>query len=241
MASPKNDAAIPADEVEAIIASRVEAVIAERIGPALAKQIESMGGYGAARSDAGDKSWMEGLALAIASIGSQNDRVKPVPPEELAKRVRAREALEELIERTYQAQVTPLYQITAKVFLGEQLIQPAVIGPDRRAVPTEIGWWGIPNEFMRPINPEAEAIHKLFMESIGGGKVKTPKLRITAMGQVVRSGGMPLDGGRDVAAASRAGRDDNGRDAVTIQGRGAVTQPTTRILGTLMPAARGTV
>jgi hypothetical protein len=212
---------IPASEVESIIAAAVDRQVKAALEKAMAAAPKT--------SHSEMAEFTEKLALAINSVNDQKGSQKPVPPEELARRAKAKAAMEALIEETYQRGAKPLYKLTGKMYLGEQL---------RRARPVEIGWSSVPNQHMEPINDEAKAIMALFMESIGGQKLKAQPVRVTAGGLVVRSGGMSIDGGRD--SAPRVGRDDLHfrRDEPTVVGRGSPMQAETRILGTVMPAAR---
>jgi len=220
---------IPASEVEAIIAATVERQVKAALEKAMSNQ--------APQSEMAE--FTEKLAMAINSVNDQGKSQKPVAPEELARRNKARVAMEELIERTYERGVQPMYKLTAKVYLGEQLIQPVEIDQGtKRAIPQQIGWFGVPNQHMDPLNEEAENIMALFLQSIGGKKLKAAAIRVTPGGLVVRSGGMPVEGGR--GPAPRVGRDDAGyRDQPAFRGRaqGGI-HAETRILGTVMPAAR---
>lgn len=232
-AAEKTKDMIPADEVENILADRVAAEVAKQLETIQA----SLSALKTAQPASGDAaSWMEALAQEIARVSNGGIGQKPVPPEELEKRRKARERMEALIEKTVQAGVQPTYRLTAKVYLGEQMIQPIYIDrATKMPAPMEIGWWAIPNEYMHPTNPEAEAIHAAFLESIGGAKKHT-RLRVTPGGLVVRSGGMPAEGGRDSAAAVRTGPDVY---HPSIRGKGNESHAVeTRILGTLMPPAR---
>ena len=227
------------DDVEARIEARVRAEVSARVAAEVAAQLadirETLGTLTkAAPSTAGDTSWMEALAIAISGVTDQEIGRRRVPPEEVAKRLKARERLEKAIQATVDAGVQPNYTLTQKCYLGERIIEPFWVDRNRVAQPTEIGWWGIPNEFMHPINAEAEAIHALFLESIGGTKKRVSGLRVTPGGLTVRSGGLAPEGGRDTAP--RVGRDIH---EATVKGRGAEQRYVEqRVLGTLMPPAR---
>lgn len=236
-------AALP-DDVERIIAERVavevarlEAERAGQISDEVAKQLASFRdsfspGIASALTDKGA---MDGLAMAIAGITDQEVGRKRVPPEVMAKRIRAREDMEKLIGETLQRGVQPVYGLTQPCFLGEQMVQPYWSDPATKTVKqTEVGWWSVPNEFMHPKNEEAKAIHILFLESIDSHKKHGANLRVTVGGLVVRSGGMDPTGGR--GTAPRVGRDINEPSLVGRNGDRPEVQ--TRILGTLMPAAR---
>ena len=216
-------------EVEKRLATQAEAfeaMMAQML--AAVPQPQSLGGFG-------DKATLEMLALAIADANDDKRGRERVSPEEQAKRIRAREKMERLIDKTVEAGTQPVYGLTQMVYLGERLVRPYWVDKATRVTrPTEIGWWGVPDEFMRPVNPEAEAIYALLLESIGGRKRRGQTLRVTPGGLTVRSGGMNPDGGRD--QAPRVGRD---LAAPTVRGNaGEQAYVEQRILGTLMPPAR---
>jgi len=227
---------IPADEVERIIAERVAAATRDTVAGEVARQLaefrESLAGVASAAPNAsGDTSWMAALAMEISKVGDQNAGRAVVAPEEIAKRNKAKARLVDLLEATIAAGVQPDYTLRQMVYLGDRKIQPFWVDRNRVAHPTEIGWWGEPNQYMEPVNAPARAIMELYLESIGDTR-KTANLRVTAGGLVVRSGGMNPEGGRDQAPQV-------GRDAPTIKGRGAETKTVEqRILGTLMPPAK---
>lgn len=222
---------IPASEVEAIL----QKAIATSQADMMARFEERLTAFQPqAISSLNDKGAMEALAMAIAGVTDQEIGRRRVPPEEMAKRVRAREAMEELITQTVKNGVQPVYKLTQKCFLGERMIEPYWIDrATRSAKATEVGWWGIPNEFMHPANAEAEAIHALFLVSIDSN-VKRANVRITPGGLVVRSGGLNPEGGRD--QAPQVGRDIH--EPSLVGRNGDRPEVLTRILGTLMPPAR---
>lgn len=229
--APDEEPMIPASEVEAILQKAIatsQADMMARFEERLAAfQPQAMAGMT-------DKGAMEALAMAIAGVTDQEIGRRRVAPEEMARRIRAREAMEALITRTVEAGTQPVYKLTQKCFLGERAIEPYWIDrATRSAKATEVGWWGIPNEFMHPVNAEAEAIHALFLESIDSHK-KRANVRITPGGLVVRSGGLNPEGGRD--HAPKVGRDMH--EPSLVGRNGDRPEVLTRILGTLMPPAR---
>ncbi len=158
-----------------------------------------------------------------------------LPPEEVARRAKARAEMDALITATIERGVQPVYTLTQQVFLGEQIIQPYYVeGVGKPAKSTEIGWWGVPNEYMHPANDEAREIHILFLQSIDSNKKRGANLRVTPGGLTVRSGGLAPDGGRDVSP--HVGRDIH---QPSLAGRnGERPEIHTRVLGTLLPASR---
>lgn len=230
---------IPADEVERIMAERIAAAVEAanaaseaRITAQLDAFKQSLASSGP--SSGGDTTWMKGLAEAFADVTDRQQGRPRVSPEEQSRRNTAHERMVALIDKTVERGVQPTYTTTNVVYLGEQIIRPIYIDRSTKLpAPMEIGWWAIPNEFMQPTNEQAREIHALFLESIGGAK-KHARLRVTAGGLTVRSGGMNPEGGRD--SAPRVGRDTH---VATIKGRGNESHAIeTRILGTLHPAAR---
>lgn len=120
-----------------------------------------------------DMKWMRQLAMAMAEISDQGTSRKRVAPEVLAKRAEARDHMATLIVEARAKKLKPDYRLVAQVQLndpktGPRLLQPFRIDKDKRAVPVEIYWSGVPNEAMRPLNDTAKAIYRAFMESIGG-------------------------------------------------------------------------
>lgn len=234
---------LPVDDVERIIAERVAAEVARldaersaRLDDLISQKLSNFNP--ANTSGFGDKSMMEALAEAIYAVSNEGQDVhrRRVPPEVMAKRVRAREEMEALIKKTIdEGAEQPVYKLTRACYLGEQMIQPYWTDRATRTTKaTEVGWWGVPNEYMHPANEIAEKIHALYLESIDSHKKIAPGLRVTPGGLVVRSGGMNPDGGRD--SAPRVGRDIH---EPSLSGRnGDRPEVQTRILGTLMPPAR---
>lgn len=227
---------IPAEEVERIVEDKVEqarVVFAAQMAQQLEEFKKSFSpGMVSSLTDNGA---LEALATAISAATDRDHGKVHVPPEEVAKRVRAREAMEALILRTFDAGgEAPAYNLTQKCYLGEKHISPMWADVATRTTKaTEIGWWDVPNEFMHPVNEKARAIHALFLDSIGGVKKRGENLRITPGGLTVRSGGLDPQGGH--GPAPRVGRDIHQPEIVGRNGeRSSIV---TRILGTLMPPA----
>jgi hypothetical protein len=231
---------VPIEEVDRLVGERVaefesrqEEMIDAAVAAHLAKIEASLETARAAAPGAtSDISWMATLAQEIARVSNGGVGQKTIPPEEIERRKVANEKLLVLLETTFKAGVQPTYRLTNVCYLGEQIIRPIYIDrATKMPSPTEIGWWAIPNEFMHPTNEQAEGIHSLFLESIGGHK-KVARLGITAGGLTVRSGGMDPSGGSTHMPGV-------GRDMPTIRGKANETHSIeTRILGTLMQPAR---
>lgn len=124
--------------------------------------------------------FVEGLAKAIAEVGNQGTGKTVIDPAVLAKRAKAREKMVEHIIVARQAGITPRYMLTAKVYLGDRLIEPVWTDNQRVEHRQVVKWNSVPNECMVPAEPEnegerpaceaAKRIHDAFCESIG----KTP-------------------------------------------------------------------
>ena len=161
---------IETDEFKAAVQAEVQALL-----PKLAAEIAAARSAAGTKEEAGDpdKNWMRELAMAMAEISDQGTNRKRVAPEILAKRVAARDKMMKLLIETRAQKLKPDYRLVALVQLndpktGPRLIQPFRLDKDKRPVPVEIIWYGVPNEAMKPLNEPAKAIYRAFMESIGG-------------------------------------------------------------------------
>ena len=97
----------------------------------------------------------------------------------------ARAALEERISA-----FMPRYRLRNKVHLDEQLVDPGWVDRSHVLQQTEIGWPGVPNEAMIPINEVARQIFAAFVDSIGSvdkqHQVRQQPLKATARGLIVK-------------------------------------------------------
>jgi hypothetical protein len=135
------------------------------------------------------------LALAIGEIGDQGTQRKRVAPEILAQRAKAQTKLDALVaecqhevtearhakaglkpnstewaqQDNRERKFTPEYRVIGKVYFGERIIEPYRSGGPKGTppVPTEIAWFGEPNDALRPLNKIAEELYFLFKESRG--------------------------------------------------------------------------
>lgn len=222
-----------AREPELIAAADVERIVAERVRAAeerLAAVIAGLGGV--AKPDAIS---MDALAMAIATLTDQGTGRKRIAPEEMTKRDKARERMTDLIEKANRDQSEPAYKLRHIVYLGERRVNPAWIDERHRQQATEIGWYGVPNEAMEPMNDVAKAIYAAFEESIGAvGKRDLGAVSVTASGLAI------IKGAAQIPEAEHTGQTSGrGNMAPTIRGRGAPAPAVeTNILGTIMPPAR---
>lgn len=137
----------------------------------------------------GSQDWMQTLAVTLAEIGSQGTGRKTVAPHILKQRDNARDRMVDLIVAARADKRAPKYQLRNKVVLAERVIEPFWITSDKKTKPTEIDWYGVPNEVMVPINDTAKEIHGAFMDSIGTVERVAPedRLGVTPGGLVVRN------------------------------------------------------
>lgn len=226
---------IPADEVESIIEREVRARVArevERVLPEMAANWAQPGNQGASTDNL-----MQGLALAIAQLTDQGSgRQKRVPPEVLIAR---QEAHDRMIARIKLAQAKgeqPFYKLTGKVFLDEQLINPIWIDSQHRQQPQEIGWPGIPNSLMDPVNDVAKEIFAEYLTWVGEDFVQKPRVdMVTSRGVVIMRQNQGPDPG-----ASRTPFGDPTPGGVMVMREGR-PEPATRlkhVLGTVAEPAR---
>jgi hypothetical protein len=149
---------------------------------------------GAAPPDMGQfAALFDRMAMAIAEISDQGTSRKRVAPEILAQRAAAHKRAVERIILARERDEKPEYRLVGKVYLAERLIDPYMPGPDKRPIPTEIVWRGMPSEAMRPINEVAIEIYREFKLSVGSkeelkGQDNRP-LWMTPGGVVVKGDG----------------------------------------------------
>lgn len=170
--------AVAAASAEAI--ARAKAEIHAEVEPLIAALRQSKG-EGAVEGDI--QSMFRQMAMSFAEIADQDQGRKRVPPEELAKRARARSQMEEAIIRArhkveaYMAATgqtmdpgpdAPTYLATGKSYLGERIIQPFEVDEaTKKPYPVRFTWTDAPNEAMAPLNEAAHEIFGFFKTSIG--------------------------------------------------------------------------
>lgn len=109
-----------------------------------------------------------GLAAAIAEMSMQGrPGPKPVSPEVARVRREAHEQCVKLVLKARKESLEPEYRLIGKVYFNERMIEPYRRLPDKRVVPQEIVWTGLPNEAMVPVNDVAREIYSAYKESIG--------------------------------------------------------------------------
>jgi hypothetical protein len=150
--------------------------------------------------EAGDKSMMQELAMAISQLTDQGSGRSRVAPEIIAMRNESRKKMVDLIIEARAEGKVCTYQLRNKIHVDDRIIEPFWIRSDHTSQPTEIDYVGVPNEAMVPMNDTAKAIFNAFKGSIGSiiaGKGKDghslpdmERLGITPKGVVIRNGGV---------------------------------------------------
>ncbi len=164
--------------IEAI--ARAKADIHAEIAP-LIDALRQSKGEGQVEGD--QMSFARQMAMAIAEIADGDQGRKRTPPEELAKRARARAQMDEAIARArrkadeYRAATgqardpgpdAPEYLALGKSYLDETLVEPfEVDAATKRPYPVKFVWFSAPNEAMAPLNETAHEIFTHFKVSIG--------------------------------------------------------------------------
>ena len=179
-----------------------------------------------------------GLASAIAEMSMQGrPGPKPISPAEKAKRDAAHERCVRLVLKARRENAEPEYRLISKVYFNERLIEPYRRLPDKRVVPQEIVWTGLPNESMVPVNDIAREIFSAYKESIGSVEL-IPTLDnrpvwVTQSGLTVK-GDPPK---RAFVAAPQAFDDRLG----VRHDNNNPTEAYVRVLGTIAPPAKQNV
>ena len=173
----------------------VAAAVQEAIGPVIG-QLTAARGVSGAEPQAGDRNMMQELALAISELTTQGTGKVRVAPEVMMKREEARKRMINLIIAARAEKKIPTYQLRNKVLLNERLIEPFWINSAHQSMPTELDFWGIPNDAMVPVTDTAKEIFQAFKDSVGNvhgvkgvesGLPKDDELGITRGGLVVRN------------------------------------------------------
>ena len=132
--------------------------------------------------------------MAIAGLTDQGSGRKRLSPDVVKARENAFERMMDRIDEAHKAQKAPLYRLTGFVILdsgdpkiGHIRIPPVWIEPQTHIhKPQEVGWPGIPNSMMVPINETAEGIYAEYLKWIGEDAAHTPRVdRVTHGGVVV--------------------------------------------------------
>lgn len=202
--------------------------------------------------DASASGLMAELAMHIATLNEQGGGRKRVSPEVLAERAKAHEQAISLILEARKRGLKPEYQLVAKVYLNERMVEPfRMDSATKRPIPTQIVWSGMPSEAMRPLNAVARDIYKAFKASIGS---KTDIQKRLDKPLWMTSGGLVVAGDpprrREVAAAHAFDDDLNVSgdrkpaepnefaDDLDVKNPHDPTAPFVHVLGSVAPPAR---
>lgn len=195
-AGRKSRATIEAEMTQSpAFAAAVSMAVQEQLA-AFLPQLQAARGVAGTAPEPADRGMMQELALAISELTTQGTGKVRVAPEVLMKREQARERMTKLIITARAEKKVPTYQLRNKVLLNDRLIEPMWSGSDHIARPTEIDFWGVPNDAMVPVNDIAKEIFAAFKDSVGSvhgvkgvenGLPKEDDLGITRGGLVVRN------------------------------------------------------
>ena len=143
------------------------------------------------------RSFAEEFAMAIGALTDQGTGRARVAPEVMRMRHEAKDKMIALIIEARAEGKVPTYQLRNKIEANQRIIEPFWVSSDHKTHPTEIDYWGVPNEAMVPISDPAKAIFKAFKDSIGSvvaGKglhghslPNMETLGVTPKGMVVRN------------------------------------------------------
>ena len=161
MAGRKPRAAAEADreEQEAELQARVDARVKELFQQLAAEASD--------KPDTGISGLMSDLVVAMKKMSDPQSQKKHLSPEELRLMEEGREEMVRHIMEAHERNEWPRYRLTRKVYLAEQKIEPQVLdASNRKMVPQDVDWRGVPSEAMVPINEAARKIHAAFMKSI---------------------------------------------------------------------------
>lgn len=217
----------------------VARAVAAEMAKLPASQLAAMSGNAAP-----DSAFAQSLALALAEFNEQGGGKKYVDPKILKSRRDASEKMWELILEAHKNGRTATYQLTHKVVLADELIEPFWLDTDHTAKPTVIDWNGAPNGAMIPMNETAKAIFEQFKVSVGSTDSAVPArpMGMTPGGLVVHGGAVPKrrgDAGRlpqyGENATAESMREQSGL-SVHHKTAAGQSQPT-HILGSIFPPA----
>lgn len=127
----------------------------------------------AGAANEGDGKWMQQLALAIAEMSAQGSGRAPVDPAILNAREEGKKRMRQVLIECRAAGALPTYRLRHKVQLnlgdklGEAVIDPMWIGNDHIHYPREIGYNGVPNLAMVPLDDWAKRIFHEFEVWVG--------------------------------------------------------------------------
>jgi hypothetical protein len=235
----ENNQNAPASFTETREFKEAVAQAAASMAQEIRKEILSQFGDAPISAKSEDRTFAEGLAMAIAQLGDQGTGRKRIAPEILKFRAEAMDRMRDLIVKAKKEGRVATYTLKGKVYLDEQIIEPKWIDSQHMTQDTEIDWPGVPNEMMVPKNATAKEIHAAFQDSIGSSEtpVTDDDYWVTANGLVVRGAG-PVSGHRQFQKV----HGESSGEGVRIAHKAQMTRKQDiHVLGTLHPPAQQTV
>ena len=188
---------------------------------------------------------MQKLAMHIAELTDQGSGRKPrESPEVVQRREKAHDRMVELIKKARAEGRVPAYRLVNKTVLAEQLIDPFFLGPDKIPRPTEIEWFGKPNDAMQPISDAAREIYAAYREWVGDVEetraLQNQPLWMTSGGLVVRGAPMArrVVGGLDAVTMEQQAPPIPSYDGFKVRQAIDPTASHVRVLGTVAEPAR---
>lgn len=236
--TPEFKAAVAAAAAEQAVA--LEKRILDRIAALRAAENDAAVTPGAPAS--ADPSFAQALAVAIGELGSQGvGKQQIISPAILAERAKAKTRMVDLIIEARHNGTAPVYGLTGKVHLADQLLEPIYIdSATKRQKQTEIDYFGVPNHFMQPLNDVAKAIHAEFLASVGSSVHTSADdsrlMSVTARGTVIRGGSHATQ--RIVDLENTMGQPANAEGLRIRHDDASANVSEIAVLGTLAPKAR---
>lgn len=226
---------------------------------AVARVLEALANKQAAEpatSQAGNEmlAFVQQLAKSIAEVGNQGTGKVVVDPSVMQSRENARVQMMTLIAEAWRDQVPPEYELSGKVHLNDQIIEPLWTDALKKTHRTKIVWYGPPNIAMSPVsgNDRAKGIYDSFCEWIGRAPGISANLRaVDQKGRLVSPGGnvfqdlepIPREYGRSTLVIEEGAMPPREvpHNGLEIAGQGANSRGRSvevPILGTIAPPAR---
>lgn len=215
----------------------VDAAVEERVGAAVEDALRRFAAAapasapvtnGQSAADGSAVVLADRLSVQLAKLTGQGIGQNYVDPEIIARQksatIEMRELIDELRGRNDEPQWKLVGQIHIKLGnLGFALVEPFYRDAAKKRAQTEIGSYAIPNLAMRPLNPAAEKVWRLFTASIGRSEVgdeETEEWELTQAGATIRKGVRPprdaTDGALEADGVRIIRGDDPGKRKVQV-------------------------
>ena len=196
--SPKTEAPVlvmTQEQLDEIIAAATNAARTDVMGDVV-KLLAGRQAEGASDTS----SMISELAVAIAGMSDQGQNRRIIPPAEAKRREEAALRMGAILIRIdADPSLRPHYEVVAKTWLDDTLIEEWVPDGDTKWKRNEIIWRGAPNSAMRPKNAIAEEVFTAYLESIGGTTKNMSGVRDQP--SWVGNGGLQIVGQSTTAAA----------------------------------------